>query len=423
MNASWTRCWRNPFAPALAAVILGLTAAGALAQTPPSAEELERRKAMGGYHPERMKNPNLTGHPGKMTVTPPEDIPLKRIQVPAGFQVELWAHGNPGARMMTRGDRGTIFQGTRTIGRVYATMDQDGKRTSRIIAEKLVQPNGVLFHNGSLYVAAINRVFRYDNIEASLAKGEVPAPVELTEAFKLPPEVHHNWKFLALGPDKKLYIQVGAPCNVCEINKDVHGQIRRYDPDGSGMQIVTRGVRNSVGFDFHPRTGELWFTDNGRDWAGEDGFEDELNRLPASMIGADFGFPYCHANGQPDPDLKAANPCDKVVRPVATLGPHTAALGMRFYTGPMFPPDYRDAIFIARRGSWNRTEKIGYDVLTVKTTPDGKNAEVTPFMSGFLDPAKNEFWGRPVDVLQMPDGSLLVADEQVGAIYRVSYKK
>jgi glucose/arabinose dehydrogenase len=416
-------CLRNPLVFVLASAILGLTGAYALAQKPPTPEEVERRKAMGGYHPERMKNPHLTSIPGKMTVTAPEDIPLKSIQVPAGFQVELWAHGNPGARMMTRGDKGTIFQGTRTIGRVYATMDKDGKRTSRVIAEKLVQPNGVLFHNGSLYVAAIHRMFRYDNIEASLAKGDVPKPVDLTDAFRLPTEVHHNWKFLALGPDKKIYIQVGAPCNVCELNKDVHGQIRRYNPDGSGMEIVARGVRNSVGYDFHPKTGELWFTDNGRDWAGEDGFDDELNRLPASMIGADFGFPYCHANGQPDPDIKKPNPCDKVVLPVVNLGPHVAALGMRFYTGTMFPADYRDAIFVARRGSWNRTEKMGYDVLTVRAEPDGKNAKVTPFMTGFLDKAKNEFWGRPVDVLQMPDGSLLVADEQVGAIYRVSYKK
>jgi glucose/arabinose dehydrogenase len=415
---------------ALAFGMLGLTPAYLLAQPGPasaakpeiSAAEAERRKAMGGYFPERMKNPNLTGHPGKMTVTPPEEIPLDRLQAPPGFQVELWAHGNPGARMMARGDKGTIFQGTRTIGRVYATMDRDGKRTSRIIAEKLVQPNGVLFHNGSLYVAAINRVFRYDNIEEALAEGKVPAPVELTEAFKLPREVHHNWKFLALGPNNKIYIQVGSPCNVCEVNPGVHGQIRRYNFDGSGMEIVARGVRNSVGFDFHPRTGELWFTDNGRDWAAEDGFEDELNRVPANMIGAHFGFPYCHANGQPDPDIKVPNPCANVVLPVTTLGSHVAALGMRFYTGRMFPSDYREAILVARRGSWNRTEKNGYDVLMVKATADGKNAQVKPFLTGFLDKAKDEFWGRPVDVLQMPDGSLLVADEQLGAIYRVSYR-
>jgi len=239
----------------------------------------------------------------------------------------------------------------------------------------------------------------------------------------LPPEVHHNWKFLALVPDDKIYIPVGAPCNVCEINPGVHGQIRRYNLDGSGMEIVARGVRNSVGFDFHPKTRELWFTDNGRDWAGEDGFDDELNRVPANMTGAHFGFPYCHANGQPDPDIKVPNACTNTVPPVATLGPHTAALGMRFYTGNMYPAEYRDAAIIARRGSWNRTEKLGYDVVVVRATPDGKNAKVMPFMTGFLDKAKNDFWGRPVDVLQMPDGSMLVADEQVGAIYRVSYKR
>ena len=408
---------------ALAFAALGATAAAVLAQQPPSPEEVERRKAMGGYFPERMKNPNLTGNPGKMTVTPPEEIPLKDIKVPAGFQVELWAHGSPGNRMMARGDRGTVFAGTRTIGRVYAIMDKDGQRTSRIIAEKLVQPNGVLFHNGSLYVAAIHRVFRYDNIEQVLAEGKTPTPVELTDAFKLPTEVHHNWKFLALGPDKKIYIQVGSPCNVCEINKEVHGQIRRYNLDGSGMEIVARGVRNSVGFDFHPKTGELWFTDNGRDWAGEEGFEEELNRVPANQIGANFGFPHCHANGQPDPDIKIANPCDKVVLPVALLGAHAAALGMRFYTGKMFPSEYSEAILIARHGSWNKTERSGYDVVMVKATPDGKNAKVTPFMTGFMDPAKNTFWGRPTDVLLMPDGSVLVSDEQMGAIYRVSYKK
>ena len=414
---------RSTAVSALAFLALGFTSASILAQKPPSAEELERRKAMGGYFPERMKNPNLTGNPPKLTVTPPEDIPMNRIQLPAGFQVELWSHGNPGNRMMTRGDKGTVFVGTRTIGRVYAIMDKDGKRTSKIIAEKLNQPNGVLFNNGSLYVAAIHRVFRYDNIEAALEKDTVPTPVELTDAFKLPTEVHHNWKFLALGPDKKIYIQVGSPCNVCEINQEVHGQIRRYNLDGSGMEVVARGVRNSVGFDFHPKTGELWFTDNGRDWAGETGFEEELNRVPAKMIGANFGFPYCHADGQPDPDIKKDKPCDGVQLPVVLLGAHAAALGMRFYTGKMFPPEYSEAVLIARHGSWNKTERNGYDVVMVKATPDGKNAKVTPFMTGFLDKAKNEFWGRPTDVMLMPDGSVLVSDEQTGAIYRVSYKK
>jgi glucose/arabinose dehydrogenase len=422
-------CFRNLLVPALAAAMFAMTGSYAAEQPgaapgvskPPSAAEAERRKAMGGYHPERMKNPNLSGHPPRLTVTPQEQIPLKDIKVPPGFQVELWAHGIPGGRMMTRGDNGTVFLGTRVIGRVYAVMDKGGQRSTKVIAEKLVQPNGVLFHKGSLYVAAINKVLRYDNIEANLEN--IPAPVDMTDAFKLPPDVHHNWKFLAFGPDNKIYIPVGSPCNVCEVNPGVHGQIRRYNLDGSGMEIVARGVRNSVGFDFHPKTGELWFTDNGRDWASETGFEEELNRVPAKMIGAHFGFPYCHANGQPDPDIVVPNACANVQLPVTTLGAHAAALGMRFYTGKMFPAEYQGAILVARRGSWNKTEKNGYDVLMVKVTPEGKNAKVTPFLTGLLDKEKNTFLGRPVDVMQMPDGSVLVSDEENGAIYRVSYKK
>ena len=413
---------------ALALGVIGLTAPDAFAQSPgPAAKPekvspaIQRRIDMGGYHPDRMDSKGLTGHPPKLTVTPLEELPVKYLQVPAGFKIEVWAHGFPGGRMMTRGDKGTIFMGTRNIGRVYAVMDKGGKRTSRIVIDKLVQPNGVLFHNGSLYVAAINKVLRFDNIEANL--DNIPQPVDMTDAFRLPPEVHHNWKFLAFGPDKKIYIPVGSPCNLCEVNPGVHGQIRRYNLDGSGMEIVARGVRNSVGFDFHPKTGELWFTDNGRDWGGENGFEEELNRVPAKMIGAHFGFPYCHADGQPDPDIKVPNACANVVLPVTTLGAHAAALGMRFYTGKMFPPEYRDAIFVARRGSWNRTIKNGYDVLMVTATSDGKNPQVKPFVTGFLDKEKNAFRGRPVDVLQMPDGSVLVADEQNGAIYRVSYRK
>lgn len=403
-----------------AAALMTLVLPPAWAQQAPAAKP-DPRVQMGGYHPERMDSKTLAPHATPMTVTAPENIPLSRLQVPPGFKIELWAHGSPGGRMMARGDKGTVFQGTRAIGRVYAIIDKDGKRTSKIIAQKLVQPNGVLFHKGSLYVAAINKVLRYDNIEDNL--DNIPVPVDMTEAFKLPPEVHHNWKFLALGPDSKIYIQVGSPCNLCEVNPGVHGQIRRYNLDGSGMEIVARGVRNSVGFDFHPQTGELWFTDNGRDWAGEDVFEEELNRVPANMIGGHFGFPYCHANGQPDPDIRVPNACANVILPVTTLGAHAAALGMRFYTGKMFPSEYQSAVIVARRGSWNRTIKNGYDVLRINATADGKNPKVTPLVTGFLDKTKNEFWGRPVDVMQMPDGSLLVADEQNGAIYRVSYGK
>ena len=418
MNRALSWRLRGAITRALALGVLGLTATYAVAQQPAKPDP---RVAMGGFKPERMKTQNLAPHPPKMTVTPPEEIPLKNLKVPPGFQVELWAHGIPGGRMMTRGDKGTVFVGTRIIGRVYAVMDKGDKREPKILAEKLTQPNGVLFKNGSLYVAAINKVLRYDNIEANL--DNIPEPVDMTEAFNLPPEVHHNWKFLAAGPDNKIYIQVGSPCNLCEVNPGVHGQIRRYNFDGTGMEIVARGVRNSVGFDFHPKTRELWFTDNGRDWGGETSFEDELNRVPAKMIGASFGFPYCHAKGVPDPDIRRPNPCAGVVLPVTTLGAHVAALGMRFYTGKTFPAEYRDSILVARRGSWNKTEKDGYDVLRVKATPDGRNVQIMPFVTGFLDKKKNEFWGRPVDVTLMPDGSVLVSDEQNGAIYRVSYKK
>jgi glucose/arabinose dehydrogenase len=423
MKTTIARLVQRVVLPAVA-IGAGMTAAYSLAQqmvgpktTPPSAKEVEQRKSKGGYFPERMKNPNLSAHPAKMTVTPPSEIPLDRIKVPKGFKVEIWAHGMPGVRMMARGSQGTIWAGTRSIGRVYEIKDKGGAREHRILAQKLNQPNGVAFQGGNLYVMAINRVFRYDGIESN----PNVKPVELTDAFKLPPDVHHNWKFIAFGPDSKLYVQVGAPCNICEPSEQ-HAQIRRYSADGSNMEVIARGVRNTVGFDFHPKTGELWFTDNGRDWQGENGPEDELNRV--SKMGQFFGFPYCHAKGIPDMDFKKKDPCKGVTLPMALMGPHAAALGMRFYTGDMFPKDYKDSIFVARRGSWNKSELFGYDVVHVKVSADGKKvAKVTPFMTGFKDDKENKFWGRPVDVLQLPDGSMLVADEQVGAIYRITYQK
>jgi len=423
MNAFLKGFFRSTAVRTLAPAALGLVGAYALAQQmvgpqtkPPDAKEVEARKSKGGYYPERMKNPNLSGHASKMTVTPLSEIPVDKIKVPKGFHVEVWAHGMPGVRMMARGSQGTIWAGSRIIGRVYEIKDKGGVRQHRILAEKLTQPNGVAFQGGNLYIMAINRVFRYDGIEDN----PNVKPVELTAQFKLPPDVHHNWKFIAFGPDSRLYVQVGSPCNICEPSPE-HGQIRRYIADGSGMEVVARGVRNSVGFDFHPQTGELWFTDNGRDWQNENGPEDELNRV--SKMGEFFGFPYCHANGIPDMDIKKKDPCKGVTLPVALMGPHAAALGMRFYTGSMFPKEYQNSIFVARRGSWNRSELFGFDVANVRAGADGKNAKVTPFMTGFRDPKENKFWGRPVDVLQLPDGSMLVADEQVGAIYRVSYKK
>jgi glucose/arabinose dehydrogenase len=389
--------------------LLAATAAFELqAQAPPPAWKQGQ--------PASMADSKLAPHATPMTVTPVDKIQLGKLKVPAGFKVEIWAHGIPGARMMVRGDKGTLFIGTRVIGKVYAVTDKGGTRESKVIAEGLQQPNGVAFKNGSLYVITIDKALRFDGIEDKLA---APQPTDISEAIKLPPSTHHNWKFAAVGPDNKLYISIGSPCNVCEVNPGTHGMIRRQNLDGSNIEIVARGVRNSIGFDWHPQTKELWFTDNGRDWAGDAGPEEELNRVAANAVGAFYGFPYCHAQGIPDPDIKKPNPCAGVTLPAATLGPHAAALGIRFYTGNMFPAAYKNTAFIARRGSWNRTKKFGYDVVQAKI--NGGKATITPFLTGFLDTQTDAFWGRPVDVLQMPDGALLVSDEQNGAIYRISH--
>jgi glucose/arabinose dehydrogenase len=366
--------------------------------------------------PKSMEKSTLAPHAAKMTETPAADIPISRLKLPKGFKVEIWATGVPGAREMALGDKGKIYIGTRIIGRVYEVTDQGDKRTSRVVVDKLTQPSGVAFQGGSLYVMAIDRALRYDGIEDNAAA----QAVDMTDKFALPPQQHHNWKYLAFGPDKKLYVTFGSPCNICEPPPE-YGQIRRYSPDGSGMEVIARGVRNSQGFDWNPKTGELWFTDNGRDWMGNGGPQDELNRL--SKVGLNFGFPYCHANGIVDRDYKKKDPCKGVTKPVALMGPHAAALGVKYYTGDMFPAAYKNTMFVARKGSWNRDRKFGYDVVNVRPSADGKSAKVTPFLTGFLDSKKNEFWGRPAFVQQLRDGSLLVADEQLGALYRISYSK
>ncbi|WP_179951254.1 PQQ-dependent sugar dehydrogenase [Billgrantia lactosivorans] len=407
------------FSPRLLPLALSATGAMTLGLVAPVlADEHEPAWAQG--RAAELENSPLSPHATPLTVTPEEDIPLDHLRLPDGFSAELWAHGMPGARMMALGDDGTLFVGTRSIGRVYAVRDDGDEREPVVIAEGLTQPNGVAFHDGSLYVAAINRIFRYDDIESHLASGdEAPEPEELTEAFGLPDDEHHGWKFLAFGPDDRLYVPVGAPCNGCEVDEDTHATIHSFEADGSDMRVEARGVRNTVGFDFHPETGELWFTDNNQDWMGEHGPGDELNRL--SERGEHFGFPVCHSVGIVDPERGDSDACDGKTLPAAVTAPHSAPLGMRFYTGEMFPEEYREAIFIARRGSWNRTLSVGYDVLVAKLSEDGQRADLSPFMVGLLDPRENDFSGRPVDVLQMPDGALLVSDEQNGAIYRISY--
>ena len=355
---------------------------------------------------------------GKLTATAAADIPISKLKLPPGFKAEIWATGMPGARALVRGDGGKYYVGTRGIGRVYEITDTGAARTSRVVVDKLNQPAGVEFQNGSLYVMAIDKVLRFDRIDA------IPtmAPVDLTEAFSLPPEQHHNWKYIRFGPDGKLYVPFGAPCNICEQPAE-YAQIRRYNADGSGMEVLARGVRNSVGFDFHPVTKELWFTNHGRDWMGDDTPPDTLNRLATNAASPNYGFPYCHAGVVADPDIKKANPCSGVTQPVAAMGPHVAVMGAQFYTGNMFPAEYKNALFVARKGSWNRTQKSGYDVVMVRANADGTGAQVTPFITGFMDPADQSFWGRPAYMLQQPDGSLLLSDEQLGAVYRITYAR
>jgi glucose/arabinose dehydrogenase len=321
--------------------------------------------------------------------------------------------------MMYLSPKGTLFVSTLRLGRVYAVKDPFGKKEIVTIAQGLTMPNGIaMTKDGALIVAANSKVFRFDDIESKL--DNPGTPVDISEKFRLPSDQGHGWRYIAFGPDGKLYIPVGANCNICEVNYGTHAHIRRYDADGSNMEIVARGVRNTVGFDWHPVTGELWFTDNGRDWAGNDGPPDEVNRLPKGKEGGFFGYPYCHANGIPDPDIKKADPCVGVILPAATTGPHAAGLGLKFYTGSMFPAKYKNVAFIARHGSWNREVKFGYDIVTATPQPNGK-AKIEPFLTGLLDSATNTGLARPVSFLQLQDGSLLWTDDHNGAIYRISY--
>jgi glucose/arabinose dehydrogenase len=368
--------------------------------------------------PPAMADSKLAPHPGKMTETPASDIPVSKLKVPAGFKVDLWASGLPGGRAMAVSEDGKkVYVGTRVIGRVYEVSDDGQKRNVRVVVDKLTQPAGVAYNKGALYVFAIDKVLRFEGI----AKNSDVKPVDLTAKFDLPKEQHHNWKYVAFGPDGKLYVPFGAPCNICEPPSKEYAQIRRYNADGSGKEVIATGVRNSVGFDWHPKTKEMWFTDHGRDWAGDKGFEDELNRI--TKVGQNFGFPYCHANGQPDPEIKKKDACKGVTRPAALLGPHAAGMGIKFYTGKMFPSEYQNTAFIARKGSWNREKPFGFDVVTARVGDDGKVA-IKPFMTGFNEDKESyKFWGRPAYVAQMPDGALLVSDEQVGAIYRISYQR
>lgn len=344
-----------------------------------------------------------------------QELPLEKITLPQGFSISLYASGVQNARSMTLSPEGTLFVGSREAGKVYAIQDQNGDfRADRIytIAQGLNMPNGVALRDGSLYVAEVNRILRYDNIESLLKTP--PKPVVINDTF--PKDRAHGWKFIRFGPDGMLYVPVGAPCNVCERTDERYATIMRVKPDGSGSEIFAYGVRNSVGFDWHPETKELWFTDNGRDWLGDNLPPDELNHAPDR--GLHFGFPYCHGKNIPDPKFGSKRECDEFRAPAMELGPHVAALGMRFYNGNLFPSEYTNQIFIAEHGSWNRSVPIGYRITLVRLKGN-KAATYEVFAQGWLSGKKA--WGRPVDLLVLPDGSLLVSDDLAGAIYRISY--
>ncbi|MFJ1252233.1 PQQ-dependent sugar dehydrogenase [Cupriavidus sp. CuC1] len=341
-------------------------------------------------------------------------LPLEQIQLPPGFRIELLSAEVPEARGMTLSPGGTLFVGTRGEGKVYAIRNPLAPAPKiRTVATGLTMPVGLAFRDGALYASSTSRIVRLDDIDARL--DNPPKPVVVSDRF--PSETHHGWKFIAFGPDGYLYVPVGAPCNICAPDENRYANIMKMKPDGTDLQVVAKGVRNSVGFDWHPATRQLWFTDNGRDMLGDDVPDDELNRV--TRAGQHFGYPYCHAGSVADPEFGKQRACSEFEPPVAKLGAHVAALGMRFYTGTQFPAEYRNNIFIAEHGSWNRTKPIGYRIVRVVLNERGQAVRQEVFAQGWLQGDKP--WGRPVDVQVAPDGSLLVSDDMAGAVYRIRY--
>jgi glucose/arabinose dehydrogenase len=380
------------------------------AATVTSAQEAEPGWAKG--RPKTETAMKMAPVPAFPIPTAADQLPTKKFKLPPGFKVETWASGVLDAREMRQGDKGNIFVSTLFVAnKVYVLPEKavDGKREPKVIIDKTEQATGIEFHKGTLFFATNKKIVRYDNVEDKL--DNLGEPKVLND--KLPGGSDHSWKFLRIHKDK-LYYPIGAPCNICDPGE--YAKIYRMNLDGSGTETIASGVRNTVGFDFDPKTGNLWFTDNGRDWFSEELPNDELNVVtqPGKQH---FGYPYCHQGNIPDPEFGWGKSCDEYQKPAALLGPHAGSLGLKFYTGTMFPQKYRGAMFIARHGPWNRTKKYG-DVMVA--WPDGKGgAKVEPFMTGFVE--NNSYLGRPVDFLVMKDGSLLVSDDHAGAIYRISY--
>ena len=346
-------------------------------------------------------------------------LPLNKIKLPPGFRITTFAEGVKNARSLCRSPKGTIFVGTRDAGNVYALRDTNGDQVADVqytLATGLRMPNGVAFRNGSLYVAEVSRILRFDDIENRLANP--PTPVVVYD--KYPTEGHHGWKYIAFGPDGKLYVPVGAPCNICDREEPIYASITRLDVDNpaAGPEVLHRGIRNTVGFTWHPENKELWFTDNGRDLMGDEIPACELNHATAEK--QHFGYPYCHQGDLKDPKFGDKRPCSDFVAPAQNLGPHTAPLGLEFGLSANWPAEYKHQILIAEHGSWNRSKKIGYQVSLVRVNEQGACTAYEPFASGWLQPGE-EVWGRPVDLEWLPDGSVLVSDDYADAIYRIYY--
>lgn len=371
-----------------------------------------QKTAAGDVKPSPKNQPTAAGVPiykGK--------LPIHKIKLPEGFKIHVFAEKVKNARSMCLSPSGTLFVGTRSEGNVYALRDTNGDFVADqnfLLAKGLDMPNGVAFRDGSLFVAENSRVIRFDDIEKRLSNP--PAPVVIFD--KYPTEGHHGWKYIAFGPDGKLYIPVGAPCNICESKDEIFASITRLNPDGTGLEIVQRGVRNTVGFTWQPKTNELWFTDNGRDWMGDDSPACELNRAPRD--GMHFGYPYCHQGDLLDPEFGKNRRCDEFTPPVQKLGAHVAPLGLEFVKSEKFPAELRGQILIAEHGSWNRSKKSGYVLSLVRLDANNQSVGYEPFASGWLQ-SGDEVWGRPVDLEWLPDGSLLVSDDYADAIYRIVY--
>jgi glucose/arabinose dehydrogenase len=358
--------------------------------------------------------------------TPPPDrhpmdakLPLDKVKLPKGFKISVFAQVDE-ARSMCLSPSGVLYVGNRRGNKVYAVTDRNRDFRAdqvQVVASGLDMPNGVAFRDGSLYVAEVSRILRFDQIERNLAKP--PKPVVVFDKF--PTDKHHGWKFIAFGPDGKLYVPVGAPCNICERpDNPAYSSITRLNPDGSGFEVFAHGIRNSVGFTWHPTTGEMWFTSNGRDMMGDDVPGDVLHRVP--QAGMHFGYPYCHQGNVPDPEFGSKRPCSDFVPPAQVLGAHVAALGLRFYAGQQFPAEYRGQLIVAEHGSWNRSQKSGYRLALVRVDANQRVTSYETFAEGWLDGNSQDVWGRPVDVQPLPDGSLLVSDDKANVIYRISYE-